>query len=77
MIVSKSQSQATLPEERSRSLTSARLAIASSIVPDLGWLAEQQVSGSLAGDENHSLKWMATAKCAKLHSYTLARFIRT
>lgn len=31
MIVSKSQSQATLPEERSRRLTSARLAIASFI----------------------------------------------
>ena len=32
MIVSKSQSQATLPEERSRRLTSARLAIASFII---------------------------------------------
>jgi hypothetical protein len=32
MIVSKSQSQATLSEERSRRLTSARLAIASFII---------------------------------------------
>src|SRR5882724_2117153 len=37
MIVSKSQSQATLPEERSRRLTSARLAIASFIIRYLGW----------------------------------------
>jgi hypothetical protein len=35
MIVSKSQSQATLPEERR--LTSARLAIASFIIHYIGW----------------------------------------
>jgi len=57
MIVSKSQSQATLPEERSRRLTSARLAITSFIIHYLrslqevwGHLSEMPVLRQLAED---------------------------
>ena len=45
MIVSKSQSQATLPEERSRRLTSVRLAIACFIIHYLGWQASNMFWG--------------------------------
>jgi hypothetical protein len=33
-----------------------------------GLASPQQVSASLAGDEDYSLKWMAAAKCAQWHS---------
>ena len=48
MIVSKSQSQATLPEERSRRLTSARLPIASFIIRYLDWQAHNRLLGQLS-----------------------------
>ncbi len=48
MIVSKSQSQATLPEERSRRLTSVRLAIACFIIHYLGWQASNMFWGHLS-----------------------------
>ncbi len=31
----------------------------------LGLASPQQASGSVAGDEDYSLKWMAAAKCAQ------------
>ncbi len=54
MIVSKSQSQATLPEERSRRLTFARLAIASFIIHHLGRQAGNKF-GSFAPASDHPL----------------------
>jgi hypothetical protein len=33
-----------------------------------GLASPQQVSGSVAGDGDHSLEWMAAAKCAQWHS---------
>ena len=33
-----------------------------------GLASRQQVSGLLAGDGDHSLKWMAAAECAQWHS---------
>ena len=58
MIVSKSQSQATLPEERSRRLTSARLAIAPFIIHYFGWQARSRFGG-------HCPRWgrFAQADC--------------
>jgi hypothetical protein len=58
MIVSKSQSQATLPEERSRRLTFARLAIASFIIHYFGSQARSRFGG-------HCPRWgrFAQADC--------------
>jgi len=56
MIVSKSQSQATLPEERSRRLTSARLAIASFIIHYVGWQAEEVLGFAISGQASGARK---------------------
>ena len=64
MIVSKSQSQATLPEERSRRLTSARLAIAPFIIHYFGWQARSRFGG-IVRDGDDLLKRIADTKCAQ------------
>ncbi len=66
MIVSKSQSQATLPEERSRRLTSARLAIASFIIHYLGRQAGNKF-GVVCPRQRLSAHSLAPAKCAHGH----------